>query len=78
MACATATAGYTVRPTERGAYGFGVTHLYAASPLGLLLRRSREAAKYCTEKLGWKKIECCRDGTMRPIEDIQEEILGLI
>ena len=42
------------------------------------LRRSREAAEYCTEKLGWRKIECCRDGTMRPIEDIQEEILGLI
>lgn len=42
------------------------------------LRRSREAAEYCTEKLGWKKIECCRDGSMRPIEDIQEEILGLI
>ena len=42
------------------------------------LRRSREAAEYCTEKLGWKKIECCRDGAMRPIEDIQEEILGLI
>lgn len=42
------------------------------------LRRSREAAEYCTEKLGWKKIECCRDGAMRPIEDIQEEILKLV
>ena len=42
------------------------------------LRRSREAAEYCTEKLGWKKIECCRDGSMRPIEDIQEEILELV
>ena len=42
------------------------------------LRRSREAAEYCTEKLGWKKIECCRDGVMRPIEDIQEEILELV
>lgn len=30
---------YTVRPTARGAYGFGATHLYVASPLGLLERR---------------------------------------
>ena len=33
--------GYTVRPTERGAYGFGTVNLYAATPLGLVLRRVR-------------------------------------
>ena len=36
-----AETGYTVRPTERGAYRFGVTNLYAASPVGLVLRRFR-------------------------------------
>ena len=35
---------YTLRPTERGAYGFGHLLLYASSPLGLALRRFREAA----------------------------------
>ncbi len=38
---ATVETGYTVRPTARGAYGFGVTNLYAASPIGLLRRRFR-------------------------------------
>ncbi|MDX1419786.1 MAG: DUF58 domain-containing protein [Rubricoccaceae bacterium] len=42
---------YTLRPTERGAYRFGALNLYAASPLGLLLRRfwaaeAAEAAVY--------------------------------
>ena len=34
---------YTLRPTERGAYGFGVLNVYAATPLGLVLRRFRAA-----------------------------------
>ena len=34
---------YTLRPTERGAYGFGHLQLFASSPLGLALRRFREA-----------------------------------
>lgn len=38
---ATVRTGYTVRPTERGAYDFGVTNLYATTPLGLLHRRFR-------------------------------------
>lgn len=41
---ATATTGYTVRPTARGAYGFGVTNLYVATPLGLVQRRVRVGA----------------------------------
>jgi uncharacterized protein (DUF58 family) len=36
---------YTLRPTQRGAYAFGVLNLYAASPLGLVLRRFRTAAE---------------------------------
>lgn len=31
---------YTLRPTERGAYGFGRLLVYASSPLGLAARRS--------------------------------------
>ncbi len=39
------------------------------------LRHSREAAEWCCERLGWERIECCRGGALRPIEDIHEEIL---
>lgn len=42
------------------------------------LDRSRQAAQYCSRKLGWKEITCCQDGQMRSIESIQTEILGLI
>ena len=35
--------GYTLRPVERGTYAFGTLHLYAATPLGLVLRRFRAA-----------------------------------
>ncbi len=35
---------YTLRPTQRGAYDFGVLNVYAATPLGLVLRRFRAAA----------------------------------
>lgn len=38
------------------------------------LKRCQEAADYCSRKLGWKTIECCKDGAMRGIEDIQGEI----
>ena len=39
------TVRYTLRPTERGTYQFGVVNLYACSPLGLLLRRFRTAGE---------------------------------
>lgn len=42
------------------------------------LNRSRLAAAYCSKKLGWKEIECCMDGTMRSIEDIQAEVLAVV
>ena len=35
---------YVLRPTRRGVYRFGAVNLYAASPLGLVLRRFRAAA----------------------------------
>lgn len=42
------------------------------------LKRSAEAAAFCAEALGWKTVECCRDGEMRPIEDIHREIRALL
>lgn len=42
------------------------------------LRRSQKAAAYCAQKLGWKTVECVRDGKMRTIEDIHNEIMTLI
>lgn len=38
------------------------------------LKKSREAAEYCSRKLGWKMVECCDSGGMRS----KEEILGKI
>ena len=42
------------------------------------LDRSRLAAEYCAEKLGWQTVHCVRDGQMRTIEDIALEILSCI
>lgn len=42
------------------------------------LDRSRMAAQYCAEKLGWKTVHCDSDGAMRAIEDIHQEILSNI
>ena len=39
------------------------------------LARSRRAAEYCAEKLGWKSVSCDSDGAMRTIEDIHQEVL---
>ena len=40
------------------------------------LRRSRKAAEWCCERLGWERVECVRDGRLRAIEEIHKEILG--
>ena len=42
------------------------------------LRRSQQAAAYCAGRLGWKTVECVKDGQMRSIEDIHAEIMTLI
>lgn len=39
------------------------------------LDRSRRAAEYCAQKLGWKTVSCVSDGAMRTIEDIHTEVL---
>ena len=42
------------------------------------LARSRRAAEYCAEKLGWKTVSCDSDGAMRTIEDIHQQILEIV
>ena len=42
------------------------------------LNRCREAAEYCADKLGWKTVECCENGCMRSIDEIQADVNGLM
>ena len=42
------------------------------------LDRSRQAAEYCAEKLGWKTVSCVSEGAMRTIEDIHKEVLKAV
>lgn len=42
------------------------------------LARSREAAEYCARKLGWKTVSCTENDTMRTIQAIHEEVMGLL
>lgn len=42
------------------------------------LLRCQKAADYCTEKLGWKVIECTEDGAMKAIEEIASKVQKLI
>ena len=40
------------------------------------LNRSRKAADYCAEKMGWQVVRCYENGVMRSIEDIHREIVS--
>ncbi|MCD8221864.1 MAG: deoxynucleoside kinase [Clostridiales bacterium] len=42
------------------------------------LKRSQDAAGYCVDKLGWKVIECCKDGIMRSMDEIHSEIMMIV
>ena len=42
------------------------------------LATCRETGRMAAQYYGWKVINCVRDGQMRTIEDIHEEIYGLI
>lgn len=42
------------------------------------LARSRLAADYCADKLGWKTIQCTQNKEMRSVEEIHQEILNQI
>lgn len=39
------------------------------------MNRSRQAAEYCADHLGWKRIACVRDGVMRSVEEIHGVIM---
>ena len=38
----------------------------------------RKSALYAAEKLGWKRISCTENGTMRTIEDISNDIKNIV
>lgn len=42
------------------------------------LEKCRKAAAYCAEKLGWKVVECCENGSMKSRADILNDILGVV
>ena len=42
------------------------------------MARSRAAAVYCAQRLGWMTVQCTRSGEMRTVEDIHQEIMGLV
>lgn len=42
------------------------------------LKRSRLAADFCARSLGWNVIECIKDGKMRSIDEIAEDIIKVI
>lgn len=42
------------------------------------LLKCREAALWCTEELGWHKIECSEDEKMRPVEEIAQDVFAYI
>lgn len=41
------------------------------------LARSRRAAGWCAQRLGWRTVECAENGAMRSIEAIHRDVLAL-
>lgn len=42
------------------------------------LKKSRIAAEYCKNRLGWKTVQCVENGVLREIMEIHEEIMKLV
>ena len=42
------------------------------------LRRSKKAAEFCAERLGWTTVRCTSGGKMRSVGDIQHEVRKLL
>lgn len=42
------------------------------------LRRCRESTREIAGQLGWRQVDCARDGQIRPQEDIHRELWGLV
>ena len=53
---------------------FSLTETQKAT-LKVLVIICAAAAAYCSRKLGWRIVDCARDGQMRSVEEIGEEIL---
>lgn len=45
---------------------------------GAYLRACRENAQEIVKKLGWRRVDCSKDGVIRPLEDIHEELWALV
>lgn len=42
------------------------------------LRACREGARAIADQYGWRRVSCARDGAMRSVEDIHEEVWSLV
>lgn len=42
------------------------------------LKRSRCAAEWCCEKMGWTAVECSADGVLRDKKDIHAEVMAVL
>ncbi|MFI3168811.1 MAG: thymidylate kinase [Faecalibacterium sp.] len=42
------------------------------------LARSRAAAEYCADHLGWQTVACAKSGVMRTIDDIHAELARIV
>ncbi len=42
------------------------------------LARCQEAANYCAQKLGWKTVECVKNGGMCSVEEVKTEIEAIV
>ena len=40
--------------------------------------RSRQAALYCVQRLGWRQVRCDDGSTPFPVEDIHAQLLGQV
>ena len=41
-------------------------------------KRSREAALYCADELGWTQIYCDSDGRLQTVEEIHKKVMEAI
>lgn len=42
------------------------------------LARSQQAAEYCADRYGWRRVECTQGGAMRGIESIHQSVLQTV
>lgn len=42
------------------------------------LQCAQQAAAYCAEKLGWHRLECVQQDSMRPVQEIHAQVLRIV